>query len=277
MRWVIIEKAERGKETVYENAPCGFLTEDGRCLVLASGPGPACVFSREDVLSPAAWKLLRSFAPVHPVRLSAHIGMHFPEVPDTVLCEILGIKADYRGLADAKDVRLLDALSVSLAELYDLPVHVLRLFSRLPERAELAALFEERGVRKNIVREIIQDLYDISPDRRAQVVASMQEFSARWHGQSSVFPAEQLRDIVRQYRYPRSEELRREMRAAVVRMNLPAGIQVQVPADLENGKPVLSIEISSAADMDRLSATLKDEGLRSQIETILSALARKGV
>lgn len=272
MRWILVEKAERGKQTLCENAPCGFLTEDGRFIVLPAEPGPACVFSDADLLSAGAWKLLRSFAPVHPVALVAYLEANFPAISDQALCEILDIKADYRGLADAKDVRQMDKLSVKLAEIYDLPVHVLRLFSRLPEQSELAGLFFDRGVRKNIVREIIQDLYDLAPGLRAQVVKGMQEFSDTWKGHS-VFPAEELRDLVRLARYPRSEQLRREIRAAVARMKLPPGVQIQVPADLENGKPALSVEIASVADMDRLTDELRRNDLRAQVQMILDALA----
>jgi hypothetical protein len=101
-------------------------------------------------------------------------------MPGSELCALMGIKADYRGLADAQDARHLDEASVHLAETYDLPLHVVRLFSRISQREKLLSLLQERSVRKNLIREIVQDLYDLQEDKRAAVIEEMMAYSEGW-------------------------------------------------------------------------------------------------
>lgn len=273
MRWTLTEGVLPEESSLCSTGLCAFLTEDGRVLVPA-GAGPACIFDSADVYKAASWKLLQSFAPVHPIRLVSFLHHRFPEIPDSELCAVMNIKADYRGLADVQHARLLDEVSVKLAEKHDLPLHVVRLFSRIAEREELFALFEKRSVRKNLIREMIQDLYDLSADKRTVAAAQLREYSDQWQS-AAVFPAEELRDLVRRARYPRSEELRTTIRRALARMNLPAGVQIEIPPDLENGKPRMTLDFSSLEDLTRLSQALTDEALRSQAAVILSALQAK--
>ena len=272
MRWIAPETT--GPAALFEGAPCGFKTEGGRVLVSTQG-GPVCILDESDTSQASAWKLLLSFAPVHPARLAVFLKAHFPLIPEPEVCEILGLKADYRGLADCREMQKLDPVSVKLAEAFDFPVHVLRLFSRLEAREELLLLFQERNVRKNIIREIIQDLYDLPSEKRNLASARMLEFSQGWQARSAVFPAEDLRDLVRMIRYPRSEELRRSIRTAVSRMNLPQGVQLEVPPDLENGKPRVSLEFSSRSDLTRLAEILTGSEFQAQAGVILDALQKR--
>jgi hypothetical protein len=58
-------------------------------------------------------------------------------------------------------------------------------------------------------------------------------------------------------------------------MNLPPGVQMEVPSDLENGKPRITVEFSSLEDLTRLASVLTGNEMRAQAAVILAALQQK--
>ena len=241
-----------------------------------SGPGepvqPVAIASLADLETPDFWATVLRHHPRHPADLARYAHEHGP-APEVFLAA-LGLRSDYRTRDEWQGMGELDADTRDLARRYDFPFAVLRLWDRVngDERRRWRMLFEERILKKNFIREIITDLYDLAPEQREQVLRAAEEFSAAWQARSGTFPGDRLRDIVRATRYPRLEENRRAVDEARSDLGaLPRGVKLQLPPDLESTRLKLELEFDSAARLEEQLAFFSKER-RLALQKILDLL-----
>lgn len=249
--------------------PCFASFAAGPVCIVRSAAGPACLLEPADLDQAETWQMVRRFADVHPLRLLSAVLKFHPDLSDSLAAEILGLKSDYRGRADALDARRFSEAAVRLAELFDPPVHILRLFDRLGQKEDLLEIFVRLNIKRNLVREIIQDFYDLPDTERYAALEDMKQAAAE-----GAISGEDLRGLVRLIRFPRSEELRRQVRVCVSRMELPPGVRIEIPADLENGGPLLALEIKQANDAGRISELLRSQPFQERLGEIFQILGR---
>ncbi len=271
MRWLESQalKAASGSPVLQSDPACpiSFVTEEGRVLCRGAADSSVCVLGEADLRTPAAWHLMQKLYVLTPALIVSKAKQIAPEASPETLCAILNWRQDYQNLSDVKELASLDDCSIELGSLFDLPVSVLRLFARIEERENLLALIQKHAIRKNIVREIIQDLYDTQD--RAAVIRAMQEFLEKNDARES---QEELRDLVRAARYPRSQEIRSRIRSIMRTLQLPKGMQVETPQDLENGKTRIVLSLRKAEELKAFREKLSDRDFEEKLSEILSML-----
>ena len=234
---------------------------------------PVGVFTPDDLAGEEAWRLLLRLYPGHAAdiaRYSASRG----EIPADVFLNVLGLRNHYKNLADWRELGEVDESCRELARRYDFPINVLRLWNRLNEanRSAWMELWRKRNVRKNLIREIIRDFYDLDEAGRERALERAEEYSAAWKARSGHFPGEKLRDIVREIRYPRFETLAVQLRDLKKELNLPAGIRLDIPAGLESNRLTLELEFTSVQELKEKLAYVAGEDNTKTIGKILQNL-----
>ncbi|MBI3395960.1 MAG: hypothetical protein HY042_09005, partial [Spirochaetia bacterium] len=160
-----------------------------------------------------------------PLGILARYNRAHPEIPAETLLGVLGMKTHFKNVADWKEMGALDEDVSAFGRDFDFAIDVLRLFQRLTleERNAWISIWRARGVRRNLIRDIILDYYDLTPALRAQVLVDCAAFAENWAARSGVFPAEELRDMVRSRRFPMVTKAKQELHTLQAALQFPRG------------------------------------------------------
>ena len=252
------------------------LADQLHLLVPTSQPGQGCpllVVPESEMGTAQVWDFLARLAPGHYTDYATYANTR-PWVPVAELMRLCGLRADYRNRADWAEVALFAGDVLEFGKEHDFAPAVLRLWSRLlPEhRNAWRELFLERSVRKNFIREIIQDFYDLDAAGREASLAEAIERSAQWTAPSRPFPGDRFRDLVRLRRYPRFEASRvalEEVRRSFPRVQ---GVALDVPAHLEDDALSLHLRFRSGAEFAAILDSLKDDRIVGTLEKMFPLL-----
>jgi len=190
------------------------------------------------------------------------------------LIQALGWKAHYRTREEWAQWAELDAISEKLFLIYDFPLNTLRLWDRLgdDDRTAWMELWQSRGLKKNLVREIIQYYHDLSAEARKSALERCQEFSENWKARSGNFPGEQLRDILYSMRYPEISDLQNQVFQLQKRLPTHKKMQFLVPDHLEAGFLDVRLRIESGADVEELARELLKTTEEGNLEQLLALI-----
>ena len=237
---------------------------------------PCGVYSFEELQSPDAWRALLDMCPAHRIDLATYQAAH-PEFPAEALLQASGGKLNFKSLSDWRELGALDEKSAALGRAFDLPLNVLRLWSRLDatERTGWLGLFEAHPFNKNFIRDIVLDLYDLDAARRKTALAAALEHAERWlarETRSRAYPAGEVRDLVRELRSPASASLRRRLLQLRRDLGLPKQMQLEWPVDLEQRQLTLQMEFSDRDGLQALLARAATPEFQSGIQAMLDEL-----
>ena len=250
---------------------------DARYLILpAAEPQPSApllVVPETETRDPQAWRLLLQLAPAHYTELAAYSHGR-PWVPVDELMKLCGLNPNYRNRADWAEVALFAPDVLSFGKEQDFAPAVLRLWNRLTpqHRQRWRVLFEERHLRKNFIREIIADFYDLGSFVRDTILAEAEAQSLSWKARSRPFPGEKFRDLVRSARYPRFEESRALVEEARRAFPKLAGVTLDVPAHLEEDSLTLQLRFKSTEELAALLDSLQDHRVNGSLRELLALL-----
>lgn len=277
MKWILPEHQQDWSDSDIEQR---LLTENpglpgSPCFCIQSG-------SSMYAMTPLSAKLtgiienipedLRIFLQFYPVSLprlakwAANTGL------DTVqVMEAFGSKINYRSVEEWKEAAGYSEVTVQAAEKYGLPVSVLRLYERLSsnEQNRLNRLFDTRSIKRNLIREMIQDFYDLNTESRSATLKSMEIFSDSWKAKSGVFPQHELRDMVRQARYPQHFEMQSRLKKILKTLPKENGLRIFLPDHFESGQVQIEISTNSQKDLEKKLRILASEDVKQSIEKML--------
>lgn len=213
-------------------------------------PVPVAVAGMDEWTAPEFWRLVLGQHPRYTVDLAGYAAAW--NIAPEIFLSALSLRSDYRTRDEWASMGRLDEDTRSLARRYDFPFALLRLYDRIPadERAAWRGLWEARNVKKNLVREMITDYYDLPAEDRRAVLAEALNFSENWKARSGSFPGDTLRDLVRARRYPRLEENRARIALLRKEMGLPPKTRLHLPPDLEATHLRLEFEFDSAESLE---------------------------
>ncbi|MCR9144249.1 MAG: hypothetical protein NXI24_18530 [bacterium] len=237
---------------------------------------PCGVYALSELRSPDAWRALLQISPAHRVDLAAYQTAH-PEFPAETLLEASGGKLNFKSLSDWRELGTLDETSRRLGRTFDLPLNILRLWARLgdAERQAWQELFDEHPYSKNIIRDIIVDLYDLAAEQRQAALSEARQHADRWSARetrSRAYPAGEVRDLVRALRSPGIEALRRRLIQLRRELALPKAMRLDWPVDLEQRRLTLQFEFSTLAELDALLAKSSEPQFQTGVQQILDEL-----
>lgn len=235
---------------------------------------PLGIVEPADLDDPAFWRTMLALHPVSVVDLARWWRSCIPHASPVGMMLAHGLANNHRSLADWKEMAELDDSSALLHRLHELPLSTLRLWNRLAEDTQSAwwSVFTSRHIKRNLIREIITDFYDLSPEDRASILTECLGFAAAWGENPAPFPAQQLRDRVHRKRYARSEVQRSELFALKRRMGLPRWLDVEIPPDLEATNLRIRADLDSEEAVDELAALLQNEKQRDTLRKIREQL-----
>lgn len=216
----------------------------------AAGAAPWGVFTPEEMAHPQTWRYLLRLAPAHYTDLAAYWAAH-PELPMDELIRLCGLRPDYRNRADWQDVGKYPTDVLTFGKQFDFAPAVLRLWERIgaDQRAAWSKLWEERNIKKNFIREIIQDVYDLEDQARDEVLQAAQQLAQNWKAKSRPFPGEKVRDLVRQKRYPKFESNRAAIEQARSSFPRIPGVLLDIPANLEDDTLTLRMQFTNVEQL----------------------------
>lgn len=235
---------------------------------------PAAIISADEFGHSAVWRLILSLYKTSLVDAARWWRSHHSKRSPAGLMQAFGLAEHHRSLADWKEMSELEASAAELNRRYDLPLNTLRLWNRLgdDERKGWLHIFELRQVKKNLIREIVMDYYDLDAEGRRLCLEECTAFAEGWQARSSVFPSQELRDLVHRRRYPQYATMRQELFVLKKELNTPKNINVELPADLESGYVQLRVELRRPDDVKALSAFLSDKKRQTLLEQIIEKL-----
>lgn len=254
------------------------LISDAEWCWLSPPPGgnseyPVLAFSADEFKTAEAWRELLRLFPAHRLEVALYSAAH-PDIPPEALLEALGLKTHYRSLADWKEAGHLSRAAVEFGRLYDFNVDVLRLWDRLSaeDRDGWSELFLARNFKKNLVRDIILDLYDLSAEERKRLRIDAVDFSNGWRARSDHFPSEDIRDKVRAARSPRIDQVKKEIYGLKKQLGLPAGVRLEIPSDLEAKRLEIHLEFSDVQELKEKLDQIRSPESVERIGRILEKL-----
>lgn len=253
--------------------PSFLFRDETKTVFLLCGRGqlPAAMMECEDFADPAVWELILSLYRMSIVDAARWWRSHHADRTPAGLMQAFGLAEHHRSLADWKEMSELGASAAEMNRRYDLPLNTLRLWNRFHEQEQKAWLhiFELRRIKKNLIREIITDYYDLNPEARKLCLQECTDFAENWQARSSVFPAQELRDLVHRRRYPQYAALRQELFGLRRELQLPKNVAVELPADLESGYVQLRVDLRKPDDVKALATLLSDEKRQALLEEII--------
>ncbi|EHQ06934.1 hypothetical protein [Leptonema illini] len=256
--------------------PSFLLRDEAGTLSLLCGKMqlPAAIISADEFGHSAVWRLILSLYKTSIVDAARWWRLHHNERPPVGIMQAFGLAEHHRSLADWKEMSELEASAAELNRRYDLPLNTLRLWNRLgdDEQKGWLHIFELRQVKKNLIREIVMDYYDLDAEGRRLCLEECTVFAENWQARSSVFPSQELRDLVHRRRYPQYAAMRQDLFALKKELNTPKNIAVELPADLESGYVQLRIELRRPDDVKALSAFLSDAKRQALLEQIIERI-----
>lgn len=233
---------------------------------------PTALIDQTEFLDPEVWKKMLAFAPADRFDLSGYAAKN-PDLPAELFLRILGMDPNYRSVSDFTELSALRPETIVFGKTHDFHVNILRLFDRIPQPQCKAwqSLWEKRRIKKNLIREIIQDFYDLSAPEREKTLRKCEEFSEAWKAKSGVFPAEEIRDTVRRARNPSIEENAARMRDLKNRISAK-GITLDIPSDLEAKKLTLRLEFTDMKEFQNHLDRLNKKETAQTLEGLFDAL-----
>lgn len=255
--------------------PCFIFEYQNKYYLLAGNTNsPVALLSESDFDSTEVWQLILSLYKVSMIEAARWWKQYYSKLSPGGLMQAFGLAEHHRSVSDWREMSELGEASIELHRKHDLPLNILRLWNRLStdEKKILNHIFELRKIKKNLIREIIIDYYDLSVEARKICLQECTDFAQNWQAKSSVFPAQELRDMVHRSRYPQYEVLRKELFALRKELSLPKGIQLELPADLESGYLQLKAELRKPADVSVLAELLSDQNRQKKIIEIIQKI-----
>lgn len=250
------------------------LPDDRADFTQAHSDMPLAIVEESDLHSPDFWNGMLAVHPTSMVDLARWWKRHIPDVSPTAMMLACGLGNNHRSLADWREMSELDDSAAWLHRTHELPLAVLRLWNRLSEAEKQAWLkiFSLHPIKRNLMREILMDYYDLEPAARASTLRECQAFSEDRRSKPTPFPAQQLRDLVHRQRYARSEPQRNDLFALKRRLQLPRWIDVEIPSDLEGTALRIQADLSSERDVDELLGILTNEKHRETLRKMRELL-----
>lgn len=242
---------------------------------------PCGIYDEAELNDPAVWGALLRVTPLHRVDLAAYqqrLGDEFTRrfAAETLLVAAGG-KTNFKTLSEWKELGALGETARRLGRRFDLPLNVLRLWSRLSDEHQNGwlALFEAHPFNRNFIRDIIGDLYDLDAADRNQALTDAQQHAAAWLARktrSRAYPVGEVRDLVRARRSPGIEALRRRMIQTRRELGLPGGVQLEWPVDLEQRRLTLSVQFNSIEQLESQLAAVQRPEFQRGAAAMLDAL-----
>ena len=237
---------------------------------------PVALLDISEFRQVSTWQFLLRLCPAPMVDLARYQISHAETAGLTpeLFLEVLGLKRHYKTRSDWEELGQLEESARELGRTYDFPITILRLWNRLEaaQQEGWREIWTHRNLKKNIIREIIQDYYDLSAEDRKISLEKAREFSSGWKARSGTFPGEDLRQIVRDYRYPMAEARRREVRDFKKKLNYGKGIHLEIPRHLESNRLQVTLEFQSSAELKKHLADLAADSNMEMLDKILNLL-----
>lgn len=235
---------------------------------------PIAVLSELDFHSTEVWQLIFSLYKVSMIEAAQWWKKYFAELSPGGIMKAFGLAEHHRSVSDWREMSELGESATELYRKHDLPLNILRLWNRLctDEQKNWNHIFELRQIKRNLIREIIIDYYDLSVEARKDCLKECTDFAENWQAKASVFPAQELRDRVHRNRYPQYEALRKELFSLRKKLSLPKEIQLDLPADLESGYLQLKVELKKPTDVSTFAELLSDKDRQQKIIEIIQKI-----
>ncbi|MDH5657403.1 MAG: hypothetical protein OEZ34_15935 [Spirochaetia bacterium] len=220
---------------------------------------PAAFVETYELKSNQTWDLILKFSNPSVLEL-ARYSLDNPELPETIFFQVLDLKKTHKTTADWKEMGTLGKNARKLYTYYEFPLNILRLWERMESEYtdRWLNLFQKHNIKKNIIREIILYIYDLCFTDRDLCIQFAEKLSKNWENTRSPFPAEEVRNFIKQKRFPVSEKIQKNLAALKNKLGLKHPVHLHLPADLETESLNFTIQADSCEEILKAAEILQD-------------------
>lgn len=287
MYWELIppDKMEQSQSNYFlancSKEPCILIQTNHRYLVVV-GPGgkalksdkfPAIIFSPEELTRQDSWNRILQYHEIHELDLAVYAKNH-PEISIDTFIGAKNQKITYKTRENWIEMAEFDENSRQLGKVYGFKNSVLRLFNRFTkdDQLEWIDIWQRRNIKKNFIRDLITDYYDLPVNIRPGIMAQVREFEKGWGDSASVFPSSGLRDLVHEARYPEISKIKKQIQNLKKQMKLPKEILLELPDDYELQKLELRLCFQSTKELKDQLNILQNSNTQKSLKQLLAFL-----
>ncbi|GIX41108.1 MAG: hypothetical protein KatS3mg129_0841 [Leptospiraceae bacterium] len=168
----------------------------------------------------------------------------------------LGWSFNYKTKSEWEEWSRLKQSSELLLNLYDFPINTMRLWDRFTYEIqqiwlEILSIFR---IKKNLLREIIHDLYDLSiEDQKFVSIKSLELAKNFQNKKNNLFPQEEIRDLVKSKRFPLSYHRKKEsykLKKKLEHHLQLKNLDIHLPEDLESQPIEFKLLLRNKEDLE---------------------------
>lgn len=246
---------------------------------LGSLPGEFAVhLSFEDLNNEKVWEFLWNFYVFHPVKMSRWWQEHFSLLSPEGLFKSLHWKLHRKTYQDWEEWRTFSRNSELLLDLYEFPIHTVRLWDRLPEdiQKDWLLILQSFPFKRNYLSEIIEHLYDLPFIKQKEITEFAVQLAEKYReGKIEVLPQEDVMDMVRLARYPLSQERKKKSYFLKKRIEDRIALKqlhIQIPGDLESQPVVLELRFHNLEQFDSFLEKIQDKKTQSLLRELIQEI-----
>lgn len=253
-------------------------------LVFGNSKSQFCVFiTRKDLETEEFWEFVSLFFHINIIKIAKWWNQNFFSLDPKGFFLSRNWSDNYKTRNDWEEWKNLEKNSEILYELYDFPLQILRLWDRFSEEIQTIWLkiLEIVFFKKNLMREIIIDLYDLPYEKQIKISKESLNYIKRLKEKNSITieTQETIRENIKKERYPLTYNSKKEsylLKKRIESMINLKNFEVHLPEDLESKPIELKIYLFKEKDLEafleKLSETIIKKNLKELISKVFNIL-----
>jgi hypothetical protein len=197
------------------------------------------------------------------------------------LFEALGWSYNYKTKNEWEECSKFKKNSIILLNIYPYPISIIRLWDRILEEIqniwlEILSIFP---IKKNLLREIIQDLYDLDYENQKDISLKAMELAKKYQDKKlPIFPYEEIKDLIKSVRYPESYIRKKE--SYKLKKKLEQYLQIKnldiiLPEDLESESIEFKILLRNKKELEIFMNKISEPKSRDLIVELIEYVFEK--
>ena len=251
---------------------------------------PLAELSWEELSKKKTWQMILHFYPITKVEMAHYwYSVLAPKGIDAgIFLEHYGLGLHYQSYSDWKELGQITKSSRDLAQSYNLPLRILRLWNRFEAEEQLSwrEIWTKQNVNKNIIQDIISNYYELDKEKRKQALHSAKKFLTNDKANQTINESKKekrkinksgrenkmLNDEIRKMRSPKQEERKRIFYQEKRKLanHLGPKVRLHYSEDLELNTLECRLSFSNTDELKQSIKNLEKEEILKILEDLLS-------
>ncbi|MFN3604366.1 MAG: hypothetical protein ACK4UJ_06630 [Leptonema sp. (in: bacteria)] len=214
---------------------------------------------KEDFAKEEFWNFIKLFYNLNLIKIAKWWDFFLKEIEPTGFFLTKNWKDNYKTRSDWEEWKSFRKNSELLYEMYEFSIQIIRLWDRLDTEIQTLWLkiLEIIPIKRNLLKEIIMDLYDLKYDQQIYVSKKNYEYvlEKKEKNEITIETQEILRENVKNLRYPKYYQRKKEsyfLKKRIESLIKLKNLEIAIPEDLESKPIELKFYLYSDKDLDTI-------------------------